>query len=46
MAHNGVLYNDGLLRCTMNLPKTSIETDRFVAAQIIEKKRTLSFDSL
>lgn len=30
----------------MNLPKTSIETDSFVAAQIIEKKRTLSFDSL
>lgn len=46
LAHNGVLYNDRELRLTQNLPKTSIETDSFVAVQLIEKKNTLDFDSL
>ena len=46
LAHNGVLYNDEVLRYTENLPKTHIETDSYVAVQLIEKKGTLNTDSL
>lgn len=46
LAHNGVLYNDGYLRRSMNLPKTKIETDSYVAVQLIEKRKVLDFDSL
>lgn len=45
-AHNGVLYNDRLLRNTQKLPRTKIETDSYVAVQLIEKQKTLDFDSL
>lgn len=46
LAHNGVLYNDFALRKALRLPATRIETDSFVAAQLIEQKKALSFDSL
>jgi glutamine phosphoribosylpyrophosphate amidotransferase len=46
LAHNGVLYNDYHLRLTENLPETKIETDSYVAVQLIEKKKTLCTDSL
>lgn len=46
LAHNGVLYNDRILRRSYKLPKTKIETDSYVAVQLIEKRRTLNFDSL
>ena len=46
LAHNGVLYNDTALRITEDLPTTKIETDSYVAVQLIEKKNTLNFDSL
>ena len=46
LAHNGVLYNDEVLRYTENLPKTHIGTDSYVAVQLIEKKKTLDTDSL
>ena len=45
-AHNGVLYNDTELRRTKNLPETHIETDSYVAVQLIEQKKKLDFDSL
>lgn len=45
-AHNGVLYNDDRLKITENLPQTIIETDSYVAVQLIEKKGTLDTDSL
>ncbi len=45
-AHNGVLYNDVELRKTKNLPKTNIETDSYVAVQLIERQRKLDFNSL
>ena len=35
LAHNGVLWNDGILRRTKHLPKTRIETDSYVAVQLI-----------
>ena len=45
-AHNGVLYNDTALKKSCNLPKTKIETDSYVAVQLIEKQKKLDFDSL
>ena len=45
-AHNGVLYNDQELRKTKNLPETNIETDSYVAVQLIEQQKKLNFDSL
>lgn len=46
LAHNGVLYNDFTLRRELALPKTKIETDSYIAVQLIEQKKTLDTDSL
>jgi len=46
LAHNGVLHNDKFLRQTQKLPQSSIETDSYIAVQLIEQQRTLTFDSL
>ena len=45
-AHNGVLYNDTLLRKEKKLPKTHIETDSYIAVQLIEQQGKLNMDSL
>ncbi|MBQ7084362.1 MAG: class II glutamine amidotransferase [Anaerotignum sp.] len=36
LAHNGVLYNEMKLRREFHLPNTNIETDSYVAVQMIE----------
>ena len=46
LAHNGVLHNDFTLRRELELPKTKIETDSYIAVQLIEQKKTLDTDSL
>ena len=46
LAHNGVLYNDKTLRRNLHLPNTKIETDSYVAVQLIERQKALSFSSL
>ena len=46
LAHNGVLYNDDELQRTEKLPETKIETDSYVAVQLIEKYGKLDFNSL
>lgn len=46
LAHNGVLYNDHELPRTRRLPSTKVEPDSFVAVQLIEQQRELSFKSL
>lgn len=46
LTHNGVLYNDMALRRNLQLPNTKIETDSFVAVQMIEQQRHLDFTSL
>ena len=46
LAHNGALYNDRLLRKTLKLPNTNIETDSYVAVQLIEQAKALNFNSL
>ena len=43
LAHNGVLYNDLRLRKQYKLPKTQIETDSYVATQLIENSGKLDF---
>lgn len=45
-AHNGILYNDVELRKTKKLPDTHIETDSYVAVQLIEQQGKLDFNSL
>ena len=45
-AHNGVLYNDSTLRKEKHLSPTHIETDSYVAVQLIEQQGRLDFDSL
>lgn len=44
LAHNGVLQNDVILQ--KDLPKTRIETDSYVAVQLIEQSKILNMDSL
>ena len=46
LAHNGVLFNDFELRRTCRLPKTHIETDSYVAVQLIEQQKALTPASL
>ena len=46
LAHNGVLSNDHTLRILEKLPCTNVETDSYVAVQLIEKNKTLDFSSL
>lgn len=43
LAHNGVLCND---RASLHLPKTKIETDSYIAVQLIEQQKRLTFDSI
>lgn len=46
LAHNGVLQNDLQLRKDMKLPTTKIETDSYIAVQLLEQAGELSFASL
>ena len=46
LAHNGVLYNDAELQQIEKLPETKIETDSYVAVQLIEKYGNSDFDGL
>jgi glucosamine 6-phosphate synthetase-like amidotransferase/phosphosugar isomerase protein len=46
LAHNGVHYNDHELKMMYGLPKTEIETDSYVAVQLLEQYKKLNFDSI
>jgi glutamine phosphoribosylpyrophosphate amidotransferase len=46
LAHNGVLMNDGELQQKYRLPKTNIQTDSYVAVQLLEKQTDLSFENM
>ena len=46
LAHNGVLMNDNELRKELKLPKTKIETDSYIAVQLIESQHMLDAKSL
>jgi glucosamine 6-phosphate synthetase-like amidotransferase/phosphosugar isomerase protein len=45
LAHNGVIYNDKELRMQYQLPNTNIETDSYIAVQLLEGEK-LSFESI
>ena len=46
LAHNGVLMNDRELRKMYHLPHTRIETDSYIAVQLLEKKKRLDIDNI
>ena len=46
LAHNGILCNDRELRKELKLPKTKIETDSYIAVQLIESKKHFDFDTI
>ena len=46
LAHNGVLYNDKELRQERKLPDTNIETDSYVAVQLLEQQGKLNFSTI
>lgn len=46
LAHNGVLCNDKELRRSEKLPATDIETDSYVAVQLIERYGKVDFAAL
>ena len=46
LAHNGVLWNDKILRKSWELPETNVETDSYIAVQLLELAGDISFDSL
>lgn len=46
LAHNGVIYNDEELRRSYRLPPTRVETDSYVAVQLLEQAGRLCPDTL
>lgn len=46
LAHNGILYNDIRLRRKLNLPTPKIETDSYVAVQLLERFDAIDFQGL
>lgn len=46
LAHNGVLYNDEILRKSMQLPETFIETDSYIAVQLLEHYGEINFENI
>jgi len=46
LAHNGVLHNDEALKLKHNLPETKIETDSYVAVQLLEKQNAVDLESI
>lgn len=46
LAHNGVIYNDKELRMQYCLPQTKVETDSYVAVQLLELEKALNIETL
>ena len=46
LAHNGIIWNDLDLRRTKHLPRTKVQTDSFIAVQLIEQQKSLNLSSL
>ena len=46
LAHNGAIWNDLELRRTKHLPRTKVQTDSFIAVQLLEQQKALDFSSL
>ena len=46
LAHNGTIWNDLELRRTKHLPRTKVQTDSYIAIQLIEQQKVLNLSSL
>ena len=46
LAHNGVLYNDMKLKDSEELPNSFIETDSYIAVQLLEKYGEINFETI
>ena len=46
LAHNGVIYNDTDIRKAHHLPEPKIETDSYIAVQLLEEQGTIDFNSI
>ena len=46
LAHNGVIWNDTTLRTAYKLPADRIETDSYIAVQLLEHFKKLNFENL
>ena len=46
LAHNGMLHNDKSLRKSRKPPQTHIQTDSYVAVQLLEQQGALTPDNL
>lgn len=46
LAHNGIIYNDKELKHEKQLPDTEIETDSYVAVQLIEQQNIIDENSI
>lgn len=46
LAHNGMIYNDRELRRKLKLPRTHIETDSYIAVQLLEAEGEVNFKTL
>ena len=46
LAHNGVVWNDLELRHAKHLPRTKVQTDSYIAVQLIERQNALNLSSL
>ena len=46
LAHNGIIYNDEILRDKHNLKDTQIQTDTYIAVQLINENKSLDFKSI
>lgn len=46
LAHNGIIHNDSSLRTEKSLPRTKIETDSYVAVQLLAQQGNVSFQNI
>ena len=46
LTHNGTIWNDLELRRTKHLPRTKVQTDSYIAAQLLEQQKALNLSSL
>ena len=46
LAHNGVLHNDKELKLKYHFPETKIETDSYVAVQLLEMQNIVNLESV
>lgn len=46
LAHNGIIYNDEILRDKHNLKDTYIKTDTYIAVQLLDENKSLDFKSI